>query len=181
MVIIGNFILLVHPINEGDWYYNRIVNGTNANIEDHPEIVSIQTVSDIRSHICGGSLINGFTVLTAAHCIDRQFVSKLQVCHGEINLKYCGNNSIKVKRLIVHERWMRPLLQYDVGLITLVEPVIIERYAVLMSPNYEINTNDLGTVLGWGSLWVSFFVNNYICRINIILICLFEYNFIYQY
>ncbi|VDI11038.1 Hypothetical predicted protein, partial [Mytilus galloprovincialis] len=49
----------------------KIVNGDNANIEDHPWQVSVQikrTENGNFTHECGGSIIDQSWVLTAAHC-----------------------------------------------------------------------------------------------------------------
>lgn len=51
----------------------RIINGTEARVEDTKHLVSIRLKKYDRNfgsgHICGGSLIAPNKVLTAAHCL----------------------------------------------------------------------------------------------------------------
>ena len=48
--------------------HERIVNGKVANIGDYPYMALLKMVDGRYS--CGGSLINKWYVLTAAHCIE---------------------------------------------------------------------------------------------------------------
>ena len=53
---------------EAEKLKERIIRGTDALLHEFPWQVSIQ---DKRGHICGGSIIDQFNVLTAAHCFMR--------------------------------------------------------------------------------------------------------------
>jgi len=58
----------------------QIVGGTAAAAGEFPYIVSVQTSSG--SHFCGGTLLNGNTVITAAHCAEGQTASRVRVRAG---------------------------------------------------------------------------------------------------
>lgn len=51
----------------------RIVGGQDATNSEFPFLVSVH---NSRGHYCGGSLLDGTTVLTAAHCVDRSVLVK---------------------------------------------------------------------------------------------------------
>jgi secreted trypsin-like serine protease len=59
----------------------QIVGGVAASQGDFPFIVSMQKSG---SHICGGSLLNANTVLTAAHCAEGQSASSIKVRAGSL-------------------------------------------------------------------------------------------------
>jgi secreted trypsin-like serine protease len=59
----------------------QIVGGVAASQGDFPFIVSMQRSG---SHICGGSLLNANTVLTAAHCAEGQSASNIKVRAGSL-------------------------------------------------------------------------------------------------
>lgn len=44
----------------------KIVGGQDANIEDYPYQVSLQFQY---THLCGGSILDQYFILTAAHCV----------------------------------------------------------------------------------------------------------------
>jgi secreted trypsin-like serine protease len=64
------FLLIVSvmsfSLTFGDVLLPRIVNGTNAEIEEFPFLVSLRYKS---SHSCAGSLISELWIVTAAHCL----------------------------------------------------------------------------------------------------------------
>ena len=59
----------------------QIVGGVAASQGDFPFIVSMQRGG---SHICGGSLLNANTVLTAAHCAEGQSAGNIKVRAGSL-------------------------------------------------------------------------------------------------
>jgi hypothetical protein len=66
---------------EGDFPDEGIVGGTTAAAGDFPFIVSLQQSG---SHICGASLLNANTILTAAHCAVGQKASNMKIRAGSL-------------------------------------------------------------------------------------------------
>ncbi|KAI7815142.1 Serine protease [Rhyzopertha dominica] len=101
--------------------------------------------------MCGGSIISEIVVLTAAHCIQGQFVPAMTVRVGSAQ-KSSDGIVAKVARVVVHERFES--LDYDIGLIKLktaltftsqVQPV------ALPSEDDVIEPGTSAVVSGWGS------------------------------
>ncbi len=60
-------------------YFFRVVNGTEANPESHPWLVSIYIGKDDPYPACGGVLISNLHVLTVAHCIKSNVFQKMSL------------------------------------------------------------------------------------------------------
>uniref|UniRef100_A0A3B3Z1S3 chymotrypsin n=1 Tax=Poecilia mexicana TaxID=48701 RepID=A0A3B3Z1S3_9TELE len=99
--------------------YNKIVNGENAVSGSWPWQVSLQDGSGF--HFCGGSLINEYWVVTAAHC---RVPSNHRVILGEHDRQY-NSEPIQVKtisRAITHPYFNSNTLNYDITLLRLSSP-----------------------------------------------------------
>ncbi|XP_016994517.2 trypsin theta [Drosophila takahashii] len=127
----------------------RIVGGEDTTIRAHPYQVSLQTKSG--SHFCGGSIINGDTILTAAHCLQGKKAAKVFVRLGS-TLYNEGGVLVAVRALLSNENYNSKTLENDVGILKLAEKVEETediRYVELAKETPATGT--YAVVTGWGS------------------------------
>ncbi|XP_063702187.1 trypsin-like [Culicoides brevitarsis] len=98
----------------------RVVNGTDARIEDYPWMASLHIWA---GHNCGGSIISDRWILSAAHCD----ASTIEVGTDRWN----AGKKIAVKRWIKHENYNPSTLENDIAVVELAEPI---EFAYNMQP-----------------------------------------------
>ncbi|XP_075994230.1 elastase-1-like [Genypterus blacodes] len=77
-------------------------------------------------HICGGTIIDAFYVMTAAHCIDSMDARQYRVVVGEYDLfEYDGSEQFRnVDLIVVHPGWTGDLaIGNDIAILRLADPV----------------------------------------------------------
>lgn len=119
--------------NKGLNYDNiqpKIVNGTDADIADYPFVISLQYIyTETRSyHSCGGSILNEYWILTAAHCIVDSAPEEYLVEYSTTEISD-GDNGLKiayVEQLIYHEYYDDDEIVNDIGVVKLKTPLIID-------------------------------------------------------
>ncbi|KAJ7398627.1 Chymotrypsin-like protease CTRL-1 [Pitangus sulphuratus] len=132
-------------------YSERIVNGQNAVPGSWPWQVSLQTRSG--SHFCGGSLINQYWVVTAAHCNFNP--SAHVVVLGEYDLSSSAE-PVQVKtvsRAITNPSWNPNTMNNDITLLRLSTPAQLgSRVApICLAPsNLVLPNNAQAVTTGWG-------------------------------
>ncbi|KAF3006058.1 hypothetical protein E8E13_010918 [Curvularia kusanoi] len=127
-----------------------IVGGVPASAGDFPFIVSFQKNG---GHFCGGSLLNGNTVLTAAHCVDGQSLSGLGVRAGTLN-RNSGGVTSQVSAIYMHPNYNRNTFDSDVAILKLrtsISQSSTIRYATLAASGSDPAANSAATVAGWGN------------------------------
>uniref|UniRef100_A0A8C5IHG4 Chymotrypsin like n=1 Tax=Junco hyemalis TaxID=40217 RepID=A0A8C5IHG4_JUNHY len=129
-------------------YSERIVNGQNAVPGSWPWQVSLQTTTG--SHFCGGSLINQYWVVTAAHCNfnPRSHVVVL----GEYSLT-SNSEPVQVKTAITNPGWNPNTMNNDITLLRLSTPAQLGARVstICLAPaNLALPSNAWAVTTGWG-------------------------------
>lgn len=131
--------------------YSKIVNGENAVSGSWPWQVSLQDGRGF--HFCGGSLINQYWVVTAAHC--RVSSRSHRVILGEHDRQY-NSEPIQVKtiaRAITHPYYNTQNFNNDITLLKLSSPVqMTSRVSpvCLASSSTSIPSGTRCVTTGWG-------------------------------
>ncbi|NXB02417.1 CTRL protease, partial [Cnemophilus loriae] len=132
-------------------YSERIVNGQNAVPGSWPWQVSLQTLTG--SHFCGGSLINQYWVITAAHCNFNP--STHVVVLGEYSLD-SNAETVQVKtvsRAITNPGWNPNTMNDNITLLRLSTPAQLGSRVstICLAPaNLVLPNNAQAVTTGWG-------------------------------
>nr|XP_020146082.1 serine protease 38 isoform X2 [Microcebus murinus] len=133
----------------------RVMGGAPAAEKKWPWQVSVHYFG---LHVCGGSIINEYWVLSAAHCFDRgKSVKALDMYVGLVNLKVAGSHTqwFEVNKVIRHPTYqLQHPIGGDVALVQLKSPIVFSDFVlpVCLSPP-EMNLTGLSLncwVTGWG-------------------------------
>ena len=131
----------------------KIINGNDADAYEYPFMVRLLAYGD---HYCGGSLIRPNIVLTAAHCVEKDFKYSVVVGDQEDGETGIHERELQISRIMMHEEYGSPLGApiNDVAVLVLAENVelkedAIETIALAQKEDfYEEGTSV--TVIGWG-------------------------------
>ncbi|NXO61570.1 ACRO protein, partial [Phainopepla nitens] len=139
----------------------RIVGGTDV----RPGFGAWAGIASVRSyweppisiHVCGGTLISSRWLLSAAHCFINRTnpLSEWAIVLGATSLGQSGPDVEvrRIKRLIMHERYVPARELYDVALVEFDQPVQCRRTiqtACLPDPSMEVTEDRNCYIAGWG-------------------------------
>ena len=110
---------------------------------------------------CGGSLMAGDMVLTAAHCCQDMSLNQLEVTVGSFSrLQEDPHQEVfRVRRMVLHEQWDNKTYTNDICLLALAGEVDTSSPDIglvsLPAPGQDYPPGSLCTVTGWGrtSAW----------------------------
>lgn len=116
--------------------------------------MSLERKDEGNRHFCGGSIVGHFTILTAAHCLERGQESIIRVHYGS-TIRSDGGYVRDVKRIIRHLDYNNETSDNDIALLILYVPIV---YGPTVQPielpsfNYDLETGEPLLITGWGVL-----------------------------
>ncbi|XP_070112895.1 serine protease 52 isoform X1 [Equus caballus] len=123
-----------------------IIGGEPADIVDFPWHVSIL---DQGRHLCGGSILSEWWVLTASHCFINKNKSTLEVKHGQGFFNTKNLRKMQVDKLITHPYFDSWLLDNDIALLLLKSPLN------LSASEAPICLSEVTDIQRWRNCWVT--------------------------
>ncbi|KAF2897376.1 hypothetical protein ILUMI_08803 [Ignelater luminosus] len=138
-----------HPLQQ-ELFDNRIINGKDANIEDHPYQLSFEINGKLN---CGAVLVRPDVAITAAHCTEGRSPTQITIRAGT-SIRESGGQVAKVVEICEHPKYNPSnYWDYDFSVLKLeksFELGITVNTIQLVSQEEEVETGTLGTVSGWG-------------------------------
>jgi len=142
----------IQPRLEAD--EDKIVGGYDAKLGWFPFIVSMRYRSS-RFHFCGGTIIKGNRVLTAAHCTNGQSASQLDVAGGQLRKNSDTDDGreqiIRVSSIAQHKSYNPSTTNYDFAVLRLSSSFSLNSYVYTA----KLGSTSVGKtvyVAGWGAL-----------------------------
>ncbi|KID82132.1 Peptidase cysteine/serine, trypsin-like protein [Metarhizium guizhouense ARSEF 977] len=131
----------------------RITGGEDAKVGEIPFIVSIQRLS---RHVCGGTLLDSTTVLSAAHCFEKES-DNLTIRAGTLDAR-TGGVVVNVTAVKIHPNWGTlwsgpSFAENDISIIKLSTPIEASHTIRFTSLPPNSSTPEPGSsmvVAGWG-------------------------------
>ncbi|GJQ80505.1 hypothetical protein Trydic_g12397 [Trypoxylus dichotomus] len=127
----------------------RILGGKVAPFTAYPYMVSLRWYPN--EHFCAGTILNHLWVLTAAHCVVREYSDTVFAVVGTDMLNF-GGYAVKVRKIIMHPRYNDT--GYESNDIAMIKLRSALKYSATISPVvlgtavYQSAINV--TLIGWG-------------------------------
>ncbi|KAG3294270.1 serine protease 55 [Ictidomys tridecemlineatus] len=130
--------------------HSRIVGGLEAEVGEFPWQVSIQATNQ---HFCGGTILNSWWILTAAHCVIGELpTEELSVVLGTNDLTSPRLEIKPVSSIVYHNKFKRESMDNDIALLMVASPIEFNSLTVpiCMPPEPMPSKWHKCWVAGWG-------------------------------
>ncbi|MBS9834939.1 trypsin-like serine protease [Vibrio alginolyticus] len=132
---------------------NRIIGGEQATAGEWPYMVVLTRRGESDAW-CGGSLLNGRYVLTAAHCVDKTDPATIDIIVGAYDMNNISNaERVRVNQTYVHEAYVSARGGNDIALLELEStPALNQFTSVATTEDFnQLRKDDLLRVIGFGA------------------------------
>uniref|UniRef100_UPI00398E87EB serine protease 55-like n=1 Tax=Pristiophorus japonicus TaxID=55135 RepID=UPI00398E87EB len=130
---------------------SQIIGGGDAKPGTWPWQVSLRKRMN---HICGGSILNQWLVLTAAHCMKHFRAALISVETGSVELGHSAARTHKVTEILIHEAYNHSTFDNDIAILLLKTPIRYDsdQMPVILPPSDQFNLANWAPcfVIGWG-------------------------------
>ncbi|XP_014290737.1 trypsin-1 [Halyomorpha halys] len=136
---------------EEKWRSNLgIIHGVPALDGEYPSIVSIQ---ENGFHLCGGNIINEFTILTAAHCTIDKNTDLWDAVAGTTNIEKPGPHEQKSKiiSVIVHPKFEIHSSLFDIAIARVSTGFVFNPFVNQINLHSSSDTPEKADIVGWGA------------------------------
>ncbi|XP_072396490.1 transmembrane protease serine 9-like [Diabrotica undecimpunctata] len=148
LLLFGILLLEINLVSAGSNL--RIIGGKEAKLQDHPWMVSLANPS--KQHICGGSLINDDTIVTAAHCFINNNIL-FAIFFGVHNPKR-PKIFMGIEKPKLHEKFdPARSFDYDIAIVKMIDKVVWPtRVSPIRLPKQDTEVPSETSVItaGWG-------------------------------
>ncbi len=136
-----------------------IVGGEDAEIQDYPYQVALLSTGGWGGGYayCGGSIINEYWILTAAHCVQGESASNTAVRMGSDASYASGGETYDAAEIISHPNYNSNSMNNDIALIRLEDPISFNNSTqpvlLMCDPQVNLGVQDPGEmswITGWG-------------------------------
>ncbi|XP_063091029.1 serine protease 55 isoform X2 [Cavia porcellus] len=136
------------PEFEGSTRHSRIIGGMEAEEGEFPWQVSIQVFNE---HMCGGTILSAWWILTAAHCLNFEEIppKDVNVVVGTSDLTSQHLEIKQVTNIIFHKDHRRVSMDHDIGLLLLASPIKFNDLKVPICLPPELSP------VSWRHCWVA--------------------------
>ncbi|XP_066591880.1 ovochymase-2-like [Prorops nasuta] len=137
----------------------RIIGGQEVFANEFPWAVSI--IGNNTHLICGGSIINDFYIITAAHCQSVRYKKdEIKIVVGEHNICKASSRTVvfSIDKLIIHPKYNKKKYFADIMLIKVnmqitfnkfVRPICLPKFDARLNVGLRFGGQTV-SVLGWG-------------------------------
>jgi secreted trypsin-like serine protease len=130
----------------------RIVGGRRTSIEKHPWQVALRiTWPSGATYLCGGALINGTWIVTAAHCFSGKPNADTALVKVGVTNYIDAGVWLSVKRVVLHNGYRADVHENDIALIRLNAPSKSGQSIPLAGTATRLKDAIL-EVTGWGAI-----------------------------
>lgn len=148
------------PNNQARTEAIEIVGGRPIDIAEAPWQVALM-VKSVGFQFCGGSIIDEYWIVTAAHCLEGATAEDIQVLAGSSSVvEFEDGQLVDVAEIIMHPEYSDVATGYDIALLRLAVPLDLsaekaQKIAYATSQDEASGLTDEGVlsiISGWGTL-----------------------------